>query len=303
MACSGGQDSMCLVQLLRDLCNQWQWSLAIAHCDHRWPVDSGENEKFVRQQVQGWNLPYFNDCAPEELRTEAGGRDWRYQTLTMIAQAEGYEFVVTGHTASDRAETLLYNLFRGSGMAGIAALGWQRSLSAQVQLVRPLLEVTREQTGQFCRDLGLTVWEDRMNRDRHYRRNRLRLDILPELRSQFNPNLDQTLAHTAELLTAEEEFMADQAREWLVKGLELEKSGQTRLSRTVLKSIPIALQRRVIRQWVLESRGFGLNFLQTEKIRALVMAGNGDRTDPFSGGWGVEVVEGGLCFYRPSDLS
>jgi tRNA(Ile)-lysidine synthase len=105
----------------------------------------------------------------------------------MIAQENHYNCIVTGHTASDRAETLLYNLIRGTGADGLQALTWRRLLSSGIVLVRPLLEVTRVQTGQFCQDMHLAVWEDSTNLDLNYARNRIRQDLLPYLQTHFNP--------------------------------------------------------------------------------------------------------------------
>ena len=97
--------------------------------------------------------------------------------------------IATGHTATDRAETLLYNLMRGSGADGLQALGWQRPISDTspgVQVVRPLLNWTRQETATFCYQFNLPIWEDSTNQDRTYARNRLRLDVMPLLRKSFN---------------------------------------------------------------------------------------------------------------------
>jgi tRNA(Ile)-lysidine synthase len=150
VAVSGGQDSLCLVQLLLDLRAHWHWQLAIAHCNHRWRPDSDDNAAHVQSLAQNWQLPYYSATATDLKATEAAARKWRYEVLTQIAQAQGYSTVVTGHTQSDRAETLIYNLLRGSGMEGLQALAWQRELAPNLGLVRPLLEVTRSETEQFC---------------------------------------------------------------------------------------------------------------------------------------------------------
>ena len=83
----------------------------------------------------------------------------------------GYQYIVTGHTASDRAETLLYNLIRGSGADGLKSLTWQRPLTPAIQLVRPLLEINRAETAQFCQDLQIAIWEDSTNIDLKYALN------------------------------------------------------------------------------------------------------------------------------------
>lgn len=99
---------------------------------------------------------FYRETADIIPATEAAAREWRYQVLTEIAQSNNYDYIVTGHTKSDRAETLLYNLIRGSGSDGLQALTWQRPLDSistnSIILVRPLLDITREQTGHFCQE-------------------------------------------------------------------------------------------------------------------------------------------------------
>lgn len=286
---SGGQDSMCLLKLLVDLQPKWGWSLAVAHCDHRWPTDSTQNAEYVANLVQKWQLPYFERTAPTVLKGEAEGREWRYQEMAKIAKEHGYPSVATAHTASDRTETLLYNLIRGSGADGLQALTWQRVLSGDIQLVRPLLDVTRAETGQFCQDLQLPVWHDTMNQDLHYRRNRIRQDILPYLREHFNPNVDHTIAQTAELLQADVAYLETAAAELLATATPLDAAelacefdAIAALDRTVLQAAPLALQRRAIRQFLLRSLDIAPNFAQVEKVTALISAPNRSRSDPLT---------------------
>ncbi|MBH8577136.1 tRNA lysidine(34) synthetase TilS [Nostocaceae cyanobacterium CENA369] len=213
VAVSGGQDSLCLIKLLLDLQPKWGWHLGIAHCDHRWRFDSQANANHVENLAKTWGISFYLETANEALNSEAAARNWRYQTLSAIAQANNYQYIVTGHTKSDRAETLLYNLIRGTGADGLQALTWQRSLTANIILVRPLLEVTRLQTEQFCQEFDLPIWEDSTNQDVKYARNRIRQELIPYLQANFNPNVESALAQTAELLQAEVEYLEQAAQE------------------------------------------------------------------------------------------
>ena len=121
IAVSGGQDSLCLGQLLLDLSSKWNWQIAIAHCDHQWSTDAGIAER-VAKVASVWQLQFYLKVADALQETEAAARTWRYQALLEIAQEKDFQYVVTGHTKSDRAETFLYNLIRGAGADGLAAL-------------------------------------------------------------------------------------------------------------------------------------------------------------------------------------
>lgn len=279
VAVSGGQDSLCLLKLLLDLQADWQWKLAVAHCDHRWAGDVG-NAEFVRAIAQAHRLPYFLAVADSVNLTEAGARQWRYEQLSLIAQQQDAA-VVTGHTMSDRAETLLYNLVRGSGADGLGALVWVRSLINGIQLVRPLLDVTRAETGQFCEMMELTVWNDPANQNLDYARNRLRQDVLPYLKTHFNPQAERTLAQTAELLQADVECLEAAARQLLADACQRDR---TCLNRQTLRAAPIALQRRAIRQLLQSLLPSAPTFEHIEKLVALIHAPNRTQTDPLPGG-------------------
>ncbi|KAG2500610.1 hypothetical protein HYH03_001377 [Edaphochlamys debaryana] len=129
VAVSGGQDSVCLLRLLADLQPLFGWRLGVGHCDHRWRPDSAANAAFVADLAARHGLPCHTAVAPPGLpRSEGAARDWRYGALEHMARQYGYGAVVTAHTATDRAETLLLNLLRGSGPDGLVALAVERPL-------------------------------------------------------------------------------------------------------------------------------------------------------------------------------
>ncbi len=309
VAVSGGQDSLCLTKLLVDLQPKWGWKIAIAHCDHRWPADVGIAEH-VQQIAQSWAIPFYLKTAPEVTTSEAAARHWRYQALSEIAQAEGFQNVVTGHTKSDRAETVLYNLIRGTGADGLQALTWQRPLAEGLQLVRPLLEITRKETFQFCQQQHLPIWEDAYNQDLKYARTRIRHELLPYLQTHFNPQVETALAQTAEVLRADVEYLetaADKLRRQAMASASTEAqdtdtsavNGCTplRLNRLVLRQASLALQRRVIRQFLQEAQQAAASFEQIEEMTALINAPNRSRTSSFPTG-AIAEVEGNWITFR-----
>lgn len=285
IAVSGGQDSLCLAKLLVDLQPKWNWVLAIAHCDHRWRSDSEANAHHVQALAQAWGIACFLAVAPRSLPSEAAARQWRYEALTAIAHQGTFSRVLTGHTASDRAETLLFNLVRGSGADGLQSLTWRRPLDTGVELVRPLLNFTRTETGDFCRTWQLPVWEDSTNQDLSYRRNRIRQELLPYLKNHFNPRAEQALAQAAELLQGDVQYLEAEAT-----ALRLRAQDSTvdhappRINRPVLQGAPLALQRRSLRQWLQLHLPQQPAFGDIEKVVALLSAPQRHQSDPFPGG-------------------
>ena len=296
LAVSGGQDSLCLSKLLLDLGTKWHWQLAIAHCNHQWSTDEGIAER-VRQVAADWQLPFYLKIARGLKETEAAARDFRYQALVEVANEEGFDYIVTGHTKSDRAETLLYNLVRGAGSDGLAALSWQRSLTDEITLVRPLLDIYRHETLEFCARFNLPVWHDEVNKNDKYARNRIRRQLIPYLQESFNPQVENSLAQTAELLLAEVEYLEQCACQTLQQAV---KNYANRLDRIYLREVSLAIQRRAIRQFLPSVISQQPNFNQIEAVVNLIFAPNKSRTSTLPGGAIAEVDGKWIVFLKPS---
>ena len=291
IAVSGGQDSLCLGKLLLDLRSKWGWQLAIAHCDHNWATDVGIAQR-VSQVAQSWELPLYLKTAGDLKETEAAARTWRYRALIEIAQAHEFAYIVTGHTKSDRAETLLYNLIRGAGADGLAALTWQRSLTPEIFLIRPILDLYRRETWEFCQQFELPIWFDAVNQSDRYARNRIRGELIPYLQDRFNPQVENSLAQTAEILRADVEYLEITAKE-LLQSVVVEN----RLNRLDLRQAPLAIQRRAIRQFLPTIMSRQPNFEQIEAVVNLITAPNKSRTSTLPGGAIAEAAGEWIIFH------
>ncbi len=290
VAFSGGQDSFCLLKILLDLQPRWGWQLFVLHCDHRWSADETDCAQFLQGWLQQQALPHAIEAADPIRWDEAGARVWRYQQLDKWAKIWNCSAVVMGHTASDRAETFLWNLLRGTGAAGLTSLDWQRRLDERdptsAHLVRPLLNLSRSETEQFCQQYQLPVWPDRSNQDLAHGRNRLRLEVMPYLKQHFNPQLESALNRVATLLEAEHELVLAQATQLWSQVYQPALPG---LRRDPLRTAPLALQRQVLFQFLAMVLPHHPTFEQVEAGIPLLKAGQRSRSPDYPGGGWLEV--------------
>lgn len=200
VACSGGPDSLSLAAGTWFEGERAGWQVGAVVVDHGMQPGSdrvtaevaGRLQALGCDPVEAVRVPVADQGSPE-----AAARAARYRALEDAAAARD-AVVVLGHTLDDQAESVLLGLVRGSGT---------RSLSGMAPVVgrfrRPLLDLTREQTEQACRALGLTTWKDPMNADERYTRVRVRRRVLPVLEQQLGPGVARALARTAGLARAD----------------------------------------------------------------------------------------------------
>ncbi|MCY7331932.1 MAG: tRNA lysidine(34) synthetase TilS [Pseudanabaena sp. CAN_BIN31] len=284
IAVSGGQDSLCLAKLLLMQQEKYNWNLTIAHCDHQWRSDSSVNAEHVEKIAREWGINFCLRTAETPLTSEASARAWRYAMLVEMAKANNCAYVVTGHTRGDRVETLLYNLMRGSGADGLASLNWRRSLTDEINLVRPLLNVSRHETLGFCNENQIPIWEDSTNQNLDYKRNRLRLETIPYLQAHFNPQLETAIAQTSELLHDDVIYLENQASRFFEDEISVIWNDQAPcLHRQRLQDQPLALQRRIVRQFLSRYLIHQVNFEDIERFLGLLTAQNRSQSSPFKG--------------------
>jgi len=282
IAVSGGQDSQCLFRLMLDLQRLWAWELGVVHCNHGWREDATLNAEFIQAQAHNLNIPCYILTTSTVLTSENQARAWRYHVFAELADTHDYTHIVTGHTATDQAETLLLHLLRGAGLQGLGAMAWSRSLDPEhpdICLVRPLLNLTRAETAQFCQEYEIPIWPDTTNENLDLRRNRLRLEIMPRLRQYFNPQADQALAQTAFLVQADHAYLEEVAHlsAEIVVNYELQA-----LEQTALGQLHPALQRRIIRNFIFRVFQINPSLTQVADIMALTRAPKNSKSAPLA---------------------
>ncbi len=195
---------------------------------------------------------------------EAAARDARYAALAAAAEDTGATRVFLGHTLDDQAETVLLGLARGSGAASLQGMDYSAGL-----YVRPMLNIRRATTRQFCEDSGLEPWDDPQNREDRFRRVRVRETILPMLEAELGPGIAEALARTAAQLREDSEALDHFAEEQIEELVEHAEAGIS-LGVRALAANPAALRQRIIRLAVSAEFGVSLSRGHTLEVARLV---------------------------------
>lgn len=195
VACSGGPDSVALASLIARLAPVHRWSVVLGHVNHGLRASAWQDEAVVVAVGARLGVPVRVEPLAGRERAEGPLRDRRYAALAGMAAREAAGVVLTAHTAEDQTESVLLALFRGTGLRGLAGMPARRKLTGKVQLVRPLLGVSRAELHAELGASALPYVRDPTNADLLYRRNAVR-DALQGLRQQF-PRLDEAVARCA----------------------------------------------------------------------------------------------------------
>ncbi len=248
-AVSGGGDSVALVHLLAELAGRSLVTLAgVAHVNHRLrgPASDGD-ERFCRDLARRLGVPCLVESAAvadlarsRRVSVERAGHEVRHAFFRRAAAELGAARVALGHTIDDQAETVLLRLIRGAGAAGLSGMRPRTGL-----LVRPLLAVSRAELRGYLADRGIPFREDASNADPRVPRNRVRHELLPQLRT-YSPRIVEALARQADLAQADDAWLSRLANETAADLVSYGR-GAVEVDAAGLSGLPPALARRVVR--------------------------------------------------------
>lgn len=269
-ACSGGPDSVALLQLLIDL--DWGLKLTVAHFNHKLRANADVDEEFTRNLARRFSLPFesrgedIRDYAKNnKLNLEEAGRIRRYAFLEATAAGTHSQRIALGHTLNDQAETVLMHLFRGTGPCGMGGIRPHRG-----KIIRPLIEIGREDVLAYLKKRNLEYRVDETNVDPRFLRSRIRHRILPFLMEQMHSNIPERLGKYADIIRQEDDFIRDIAQASYTAA-ETQFQGRPALKKNGLDRMPPALRRRVVREFLRRLRGdtAGLTFEDIERCLEL----------------------------------
>lgn len=283
VACSGGQDSVALLLALHRLSDHLGITLHAAHLNHQLRgVEAQGDAAFVADLCAGLSIPVHQGSADVQAHAtgthrslEEAGREVRRAFLDQVAAEIGCHRIALGHTASDRAETLLMNILRGSGLDGLRSIP-----PVNGRRIRPLIDVSRPDTAAYCADRGIEPRQDATNLDPDACvRNRLRLDLLPALGRDYNPSVEAALLRLARAAESELDWVTEHARQ-VFNGLSMCHGSGIALEADRLAALPEALRRRVLQLAMAEAGGGVFEAVHLEALDRLLATGTGDAALP-----------------------
>jgi tRNA(Ile)-lysidine synthase len=287
IACSGGPDSTCMLDIFSKLQKKYDLKLIVVHVNYGLRgKDSDKDADFVRKLTSRYSLKFVeiepkffirsstssdqNDrnlpagkagkpgFSGRKLPSENQLREIRYNFFEKIRVKNKFNYIAVGHTLDDQAETFLMRIIRGSGLAGMAAMRHRNG-----KIIRPLLGITKKEILEYLRKNKLNYRTDKTNKEVPYLRNRIRNKLIPLLEKNYNPKIKQTL-YGASLSVAEDcDFMEQISRETYKKNKELSV-------KNVLKQHP-AMQKRIILE-AIESKKGGLKNIESSHIEEILKA-------------------------------
>lgn len=258
---SGGADSMYLFYNLMDLKEEWDLDILVCHLNHGIRETAKRDEDFVKESCQAYGIKFISKTVnmdefarKEKISSEEAGRILRYEFFRENSQGRK---ILTAHNANDRAETVLFNIMRGTGLRGLAGIS---QVSGNV--FRPLINIRREEIEDYLHKNKLPYFDDETNFEEIYTRNKIRLGLIPELK-KFNPDIINSLLRLSENAEEADEFIGEILEENYMKCL-----GDNFLIPSEIRKLKKFLGQEVIKKY-LEENFYSENILNRSNILAI----------------------------------
>ncbi len=308
VALSGGADSVCLTHILSCLAQELKFKVSAAHLNHGIRGEEAtRDEEFSRAFCEKLGIGFYckhikavEIAETEGITVEEAGRKERYAFFEEICKKDGQKTVATAHNKDDAAETVLMRIIRGTGIDGLSGVKFVR----EDGVIRPLLKVSRAEIEAYCRENSLEYCTDSTNLDNNYTRNKVRNELLPYLRENFNPNITESLVNLSESATADSEFINSYARRLFKRlGSPMPNRKPVVLHIESISMVDRAIEARLIMAAAKEAMGEDF-YLEKKHIRDILSLKNKDTGASlnFSKGLTVRVMYGWLEFRNENHM-
>jgi tRNA(Ile)-lysidine synthase len=298
---SGGPDSLCLMSVLRKA----GYRIIVAHFNHKLRPDSDTDANIVEQTaarlnlasvIQSGDVRAFADAG--KLSIEEAARILRYRFLMEQARQFHAQAVAVGHTADDQVETVLMHFIRGAGLSGLKGMSYRtiiQMFDPEIPVVRPLLDLWREETVVYCATHGFRPRHDPSNASLDFFRNRLRHLLIPTLET-YNPRFREVLWRTSRSLAADYEILSGVVNDAWKDCVVQEHTDFIAIDGIALKRQPVGLQRHLVRRAMelLHSDQADVSYATLERASSFIAATSRPRMDLQNG---LHMLREGALIY------
>ena len=241
---SGGYDSMCLLDILSKIKEQeefWDMNIIAAHFNHNWRGEESLKEQEVcRLFAASRGVEFYTRTAPEGLKkTENDARIARYEFFEEAYEEYDADAVFTAHNKDDNAETVLYRIIKGTGLVGLRGIAQKRGY-----FYRPLLKISRLEIVDYCNKNNLTPNNDSSNTDIAYKRNYLRLNVIPSL-EKINPSVKDTLNTMAEVCASDNDIIEE-----YLSAIKDRVFADDRIISAEYKNLSVPVKKRLLHEYI-----------------------------------------------------
>lgn len=288
-AVSGGPDSVALLKVLTLIAAEYELSLVVAHLNHGLRgAEADREESFVRSLSDSMDVECVSGKIDAAALKAPGKsleelcREQRYAFLKKMAVDYQASKIALGHHLQDQAETVLMNLFRGSGAEGLRGMMPVR----EGLIIRPLLQVTRKEILAFLEEMGLSFTSDSSNASDCNLRNRVRHHLLPLLKEGFNQRIEENLSRTAEIMRIDDDYLAAEVEGWLCRWGLSGQEGDKILPQVDFLKLHAALQQRILKNLLARTSrsGQGIAYKHIEAALSLARGSHGSASLDLPGG-------------------
>lgn len=270
IAVSGGPDSMSILNFLYENKDLYKIELLVCHVNHGIRENSKIDEEYVKDYCEQRGIKLFIKHADvvtlaKEFKRglEETGRIVRYDFFEEIANKEKASKIVIAHNKNDNAETVIMNALRGSGLAGIKGIEEKRD-----KYIRPLINCSREEIEDYCKNKNLNPRHDESNDDNTYTRNKIRNVVIPYIKEEFNPNIVDALKRLSDIVKEDEDYL-DLETDKIYKNLATVNENSVSFVVKDFNNQPKVIQKRLIQRAIKETVG-SLNEIDKINIEDII---------------------------------
>ena len=211
VAVSGGPDSMTLITALNELKDKLKIELGIAHVNHKIRKEAYDEKVYFENYAKSINAKFYyleafviSEAKMHKMGVEEYARKVRYDFFEDIKNKNGYTKIAVAHNLNDKVETILFNMIRGSSLKGLVGMEYEKG-----SIIRPMIDLTKEEVLNFCKERNINPCIDKTNFDSKYTRNNIRLNLIPMIEENFNPNFLQSMSRMSSLIADDEKLITN----------------------------------------------------------------------------------------------